>query len=264
MVAMARPQALRQYDQIWMRAPALIRQTLLIAPYLAGKRIVFLGDGDCMSLMLGIFGTYSLIVPPEHMTVLDFDKRLIKQIQAFSRENRFPTIISTFPYNVLDPIPVELVGMADWFYVNPPYGFSNQGLSTIVWLSRCVTLCKQRCSGCLILPYDSNRGEAQIAMYNIQKYLVELGFVVCDMAQQMHQYYLDDDPPLASSVLIVNRDFPHARERYRYSHKISFEEAKDFYGKSVLPPYPHYINENGEPDFVWEESCINNQLTRSK
>ena len=60
------------------------------------------------------------------------------------------------------------------FYINPPYGSKNKGLSTIAWLHRCMELCKQESSGCLVIPYDENVLWTVEAMRNIQDFLIKL------------------------------------------------------------------------------------------
>src|SRR4051794_1294870 len=49
-----RPPPLREYDQIPMRGADLVRQMRLIAPYLAGKKIAFVGDNDGSAALLGL------------------------------------------------------------------------------------------------------------------------------------------------------------------------------------------------------------------
>ena len=76
-VSQVRPQSLRSFDQIPMRPLDLIRQVKLMAPYLAGKSVVFLGDHDGTSLLLGILSRDQAYPKPKSMLILDFDERLV-------------------------------------------------------------------------------------------------------------------------------------------------------------------------------------------
>ena len=46
-----RPKPIREFDQIYMKTNDMISQAELTLPMLKGKRILFLGDGDGMSVL---------------------------------------------------------------------------------------------------------------------------------------------------------------------------------------------------------------------
>src|SRR5439155_554307 len=96
----ARPQPLRRYDQIPMRATDLLRQVWAMAPILAGRSVAFLGDSDCASLLLGKAAGQRGLAPAA-ITLLDFDKRLLASARAFADRHNFGDLLSTEPYNVL-------------------------------------------------------------------------------------------------------------------------------------------------------------------
>jgi len=136
-VAYNRPRPLREYDQIYMMSGDMLAQAELMKDYVDSKRLVFLGDGDGMSMLFGLLATKGEMAPPKRMLVLDFDKRILENIQRFAASNGFKSsgvVLYTEPYNVLDPIPDEHFGTSDFFYINPPYGSKNFGRSTITWL----------------------------------------------------------------------------------------------------------------------------------
>ncbi len=45
-----RPQPLREFDQIYMKAGDMVLQTSLIAQRFSGRKLLFMGDGDSISL----------------------------------------------------------------------------------------------------------------------------------------------------------------------------------------------------------------------
>ncbi|HEX8265124.1 MAG TPA: bis-aminopropyl spermidine synthase family protein [Pyrinomonadaceae bacterium] len=256
-VSYGRPRPLRNFDQIYMMSGDMLAQVELMKNHIASKRIVFLGDGDGMSMLFGLLASERIIERPKRMLVLDFDKRIIANIEKFSREKQFKkngVIIDTHPYNVIDPVPPKFMGDWDFFYINPPYGSRNFGRSTIIWLERCMDLCTNNCSGCLVIPYDEKESWSQEAMLSIQKFLTEKGFVVRDMASYMHYYHLPDNPVLQSSSLVVDR-IGNFSSNFT-GKKIPPEYVFNLYGSPR--PLPHYIEvegdslNNGSPDYNWD------------
>jgi len=248
-VANNRPEPLRDYDQIYMRKGDLVLQTKLMAPLLARKRVAFVGDGDCMSLMLGMFGAADIIEPPEHMVVLDFDERVVQSIAAFAAQHSFQQLVETRLYNVSDPVPEDLAGDSDWFYTNPPYGSKNKGQSVVVFVDRGADLSRrEESSGCVILPYGRKLGWARGAMREVQRYLLEKGYAISDCLQQVHQYHLEDKPTVRSSVLLVDR-LEYVEPTY-HKQNIPAETLETLYGDPRKPP--RYIRADGSMDFQWE------------
>ena len=76
-VAYRRPAANRLFDQIYMMTGDMLTQVDVMQDYLTRKKVVFLGDGDSMSLLFGLFAVKEIISSPRSMTILDFDERII-------------------------------------------------------------------------------------------------------------------------------------------------------------------------------------------
>ncbi|MCX6168707.1 MAG: bis-aminopropyl spermidine synthase family protein [Ignavibacteriales bacterium] len=248
-VVLSRPPALRDNDQIYMMSGGMILQTLLMHDYIGGKHIIFVGDGDGMSMMFGIFSHHGIIPKPSYMTVLDMDKRTLSHIKRFANAEGFGHIIDVRSYNVFETVPKDLVEQADVFYTNPPYGSKNCGNSGIVFLSRCMELSKKSKSyGIAILPYGSGHPWSITAMYNIQKFVVDHGYSVSEMICGLHKYHLPDNPILASGYVVMDRInyIPHPWT----NSVVPSEYLKNFYGdhNNTLP---HYIEEDGQL-ILWE------------
>lgn len=244
-----RPPPLRNYDQIYMEPDYMVLQTKIMATEIANKKILFMGDGDGMSLMFGLFVAQGKIGAPDHMLVLDFDKRILKSINSFSKKYKFEYLISTYCYNVKDPIPKKYFSWADFFYVNPPYSSKTKpkGLSAIIFIDRCLDFCIPKSSGCVLLPYSNERPWTQEVMKNVQTYFInEVGCYLRELVIQMHAYYLDDDPNLKSATAIIDR-LKLKKTRYR-GQKIPSSDLNNFYG-SQNELMPKYINERGKPVF---------------
>ncbi len=202
-VEQARPPALRVYDQIPMRGEDLIQQVRLVAPLLADRAVAFVGDYDSASALMGLLGACSGVPCPTQMLVLDFDERVLATLEMLARRYGFADRLEVRRYNVFDPVPRELVGRYDWFYTNPPYGASNRGESARLFIARGCELVRPNGQGCIILPDDAGRPWTRRAMMATQQFLTEYNWLVGAKLDEMHRYHLDDDPHLASSLLLV-------------------------------------------------------------
>jgi predicted methyltransferase len=185
-----RPTPLRAYDQIYMLPGSQLIQAKLIADYLYKRDVVLMGDGDCMALVLALLAQAKIIDKPAHMTVLDFDQRILTFIQNVSKELKLEKdLIETVLYNVRDPTPVGLRERADVFYTNPPYGSADQGHCGRVFIGRCMELCKSVGSwGVAILPFEHHTPWSRIAMANIQPFLIANGYIITEMIRGVHEY----------------------------------------------------------------------------
>ncbi len=135
----SRPKPIRPVDQIYMLPGSQLNQTKLISDYLKNRTVVFVGDGDCMSLSLGLLAKeIQDIEGPAHMHVFDFDERLVKFINETAEYFGLKTRLEAHWYNIREPIPKKYAGRSDVFYTNPPYSSNNEGWSGIIFLARCM------------------------------------------------------------------------------------------------------------------------------
>ena len=80
-----RPQPLREFDQIYMKAGDMVLQTSLIAQRFAGRKLLFMGDGDSISLCLAYLMKRGVLeTGPESILVLDFDERMVRAVERFA------------------------------------------------------------------------------------------------------------------------------------------------------------------------------------
>lgn len=239
-----RPKPLRAYDQIYMLPGSQLTQAKLISNYLFDRDVILVGDGDCMSLVLGFLGLRNVVKPPAHMLVVDFDERILKFISDTARQFHLPAdLIDTQRYNVRYPSLSEYANRSDVFYTNPPYGSASRGESGKLFIARCMEFCKQVGSqGVALLPFARHAPWTRDAMANIQSFLVENGYVVSEMLAGVHQYHLDDRPELLSGTVVFDRvneiDPSYAQRTFDQ------EELKFFYG-SEAQVMPDYIDLDG-------------------
>ncbi len=242
-VVLARPPANRQFDQIYMMSGAMIFQTILMHDHVAGRDIVFMGDGDGMSMMFGLFAVNGVTPKPRSMLVLDMDKRVLAHVRAFAKAEGFADLIETRPYNVFDPVPVDLRGQGDMFYTNPPYGSKNSGTSGVLFLARCMELTKSEGSfGVVILPYSAEHPWSLACMARIQQFVVTHGYVVSEMVTALHRYHLPDNPVLSSGYLILDRV---CHKAHPWAGAPAPEELlNNFYG-TMRAALPQSVEEDG-------------------
>jgi len=195
-ISYLRPKPNRAIDQIYMKPICMLVQIKLISSYLNDKDILFMGDGDHMSILCGIYSR------PKSMTVLDIDSRIIKSIKKAS--NKYNLKIDTLKYDVLEPLPEKFIRKFNFFYTNPPYGSKNGGQSGITFISRCIEACIYPSQGCVILPHDNERKWTKEVMKNTQNFLCDYGWIITEKINGLHIYYLDD-ATLASCTTIVEQ-----------------------------------------------------------
>ncbi len=136
-VIINRPKPLRVFDQIYMKLPDMLLQAELISRWFKDKRVLFVGDGDAIGLSLVHLAVQGLLPGlPEHITVLDFDERVVNSINDFASEYELRGRIHGELYNVADPLPKQHWQVHDAFYTNPPWGASNDGASVACFIRR--------------------------------------------------------------------------------------------------------------------------------
>ena len=242
-----RPESLREFDQIPMVGIDLVDSVKVAARRLADRRIVFMGDHDGVSVLMGMFASYSLVPTPRSMHLLDFDERLLERAQQVAAEYGFSQILTTELYNVFDVVPAHLIGAFDAYYTNPPYGMSNGGESVRLFMARAMEMAGAPGSlGQVVLPCDPQRPWTQDAATRTTEFARAYGWEAVEMICERHGYHLDDDPQLRSALLTL-----HAQEGRRpplpwQGRDVQHHEIAHFYGRSVVPPYPRYILSDGQ------------------
>lgn len=240
-----RPHPNRTNDQIFMLPGSQLIQALLVEDYLKYRDVVFVGDGDCMGLVIAHLTSKGVLKKgPAKIRILDFDERILEFNRIAIQDLGLPPdLISLELYNVRNPIPEKLRGAHDVFYTNPPYGSADNGNCGIVFLARCMELCKPAPSwGIAILPFAHKEDWSRNAMYNIQGFLSKQGYVVSEMVREIHQYHLEDRPSLRSANVVLDRvvnvDSPYVKMR------LTNKQLEHFYG-SKDQPMPEYISKDG-------------------
>src|SRR5436853_1509101 len=81
-VVQNRPRPLRDFDQIYMKTGDMVLQSELVARWADGKRLVFIGDGDAISVCVAYLHKRGIVgYGPSEIIVFDFDERIIGAVK---------------------------------------------------------------------------------------------------------------------------------------------------------------------------------------
>lgn len=242
-----RPPPLREFDQIYMKAGDMVLQTSLIAQRFSGRDLIFIGDGDSISLCLTyLLHGQVLSEGPARILVLDFDERIVNAVKRFADANRMTDRIDSRLYNCIDKLPSELLGKFNAFYTNPPWGASNDGESVKVFAERGMEACGTDSVGAVVIADDPKVPWSARVLAQTQKFALDQGFYVQEMQTNLHEYHLDDAPDLRSCNLFF-RSHPD-RVLPTKSHALHGSRLEDFYGKAQ-PLRVRYVRDSARVDF---------------
>ncbi|WP_031409606.1 bis-aminopropyl spermidine synthase family protein [Thiomonas sp. FB-Cd] len=225
-----RPQPLREFDQIYMKAGDMVLQTSLVAQRFADRRLIFIGDGDAISLCLAyLMHRQVLDEGPSSILVLDFDERIVNAVARFADRAEMSDRIKSRLYNCIDPLPEDILGQFNAFYTNPPWGASNDGESVKVFAERGMEACGADAVGVVVIADDKAVPWSQRVLAQAQRFALDNGFFVQEMQTNLHEYHLDDAPDLKSCNLFF-RSHPD-RQLPMKSYALHEKRLEDFYGR---------------------------------
>lgn len=242
-----RPLPLREFDQIYMKAGDMVLQTSLIAQRFDGRRLVFMGDGDSISLCLAyLMHREVLNVGPSEILVLDFDERMVKAVERFADREGITDRIRSRLYNCIDGLPHDLIGQYNAFYTNPPWGASNDGESVKVFAQRGMEACGPDSVGVIVIADDPKVPWSQRVLVETQRFALASGFYVQEMQTNLHEYHLDDAPDLRSCNLFL-RSSPD-RVCPKTSCALHDDQLEHFYGRHQSLRVQH-VRETSRVDY---------------
>ena len=237
-----RPLPLREFDQIYMKAGDMVMQSEYMARHFNEKDVIFIGDGDAISLCIaymrhrGCF-TYG----PKYIQLLDFDERIVRAVERFADRERISDRIGASLYNCIDALPADVLGRFDAFYTNPPWGASNDGESVKVFAERGIEALRSDGTGVIVIADDPKVEWARNVLVATQQFLADKHFYVQEMQSQVHLYHLDDAPDLRSCNMFF-RSRP-GRAPVSKSYPLHGARLENFYGREKALKVK-YIREN--------------------
>jgi predicted methyltransferase len=120
-LCLRRPEADVRLDQAHLTPDCLIRKSsfLIQEGLTAGRRVLFLGDDDFLSLAVGMMQESLGFAQGGALHVLDVDPRILETIETVAREESLPVIASSG--DARSPLPTDLRGSFDTVVTDPPY-----------------------------------------------------------------------------------------------------------------------------------------------
>jgi N4-bis(aminopropyl)spermidine synthase len=232
-VVQNRPRPLRIFDQIHMKVGDMVMQSEIVADWADGRRLVFVGDGDAISVCVAYLNARGVFnFGPARITVLDFDERTVDAVNRFAARERIDNLDARL-YNVIDALDPALA--FDCFYTNPPWGASNNGASVNVFVERGMEAVRQAGEGMVVIADDDDLEWPKRVLASVQGFAAGKGFYVSRMQRKLHEYHLDDAPDLRSCNLYLSA-LPGNGSRYSASHAITDPtRLENFYGLSQAP-----------------------------
>lgn len=244
-VVQNRPRPLREFDQIYMKTGDMVMQSELVSRWADGKRLAFIGDGDAISVCTAYLSAKAILdTGPAHITVFDFDERIVQAVRRFADKERIENLDAVL-YNCLDAFPV--LEPYDRFYTNPPWGASNEGESVKVFTQRGMEAMHFRGEGMVVIADDVELEWPKHVLHRVQQFALEQQFYVSRMMPRLHAYHLDDAPDLKSCNLML-ASLPGTGRRPESQAIRGREQLEHFYGQAASP-YVRYVRERHRVDY---------------
>lgn len=242
-----RPLPIREFDQIYMKAGDMVMQSEYIARRFDDKELIFIGDGDGISLCVAYMqerGVFSY--GPKRIQLVDFDERIVRAVERFADQERLGEKIATRLYNCIDALPDDLMGRFDAFYTNPPWGASNEGESVKVFAERGMEALQGAGEGVIVIADDPTLGWPGQVLKEVQDFAISKDFYVQEMQSQVHLYHLDDAPDLRSCNLFIRSTA--SRAPIKRSYKLHGARLENFYGREKRM-HVRYVREKARVDY---------------
>ncbi len=240
-----RPRPLREFDQIYMKAGDMVLQSEFMANWADGKSLVFIGDGDSISVCVAYLQAREIVdYGPSRIHVYDFDERVVGAIIRFADKERLENLTAEL-YNCVDALPQK--PPFDCFYTNPPWGASNAGESVNLFAQRGIEATHFSGEGVIVIADDDELEWPKVVLHNVQCFLADRGFFVSRMMPKIHAYHLDDNPELRSCNLIVSA-LPGNGRTFQSQPVSGGARLGSFYGLDQRPRV-RYVRERKRLDY---------------
>ena len=181
-----RPKPNYSYDQAHATVPTVIRRVLYLLKKgeIEGRKLIFLGDDDATSILIGLTGL------ADRITVIDIDQEVLNNLSDLAKHNSIKNI-DFFNHDLREPLPTALLNTYDVVIMDPPY--TNQGLR--LFLKRAKEVLKTH------IQIDNNSyisigkklflcfgNKPPKEMQKIQLSILDHGFVVKEMRPDFNHY----------------------------------------------------------------------------
>jgi len=246
-------------DQSHADFSTIVKRTLYLLKKgdIEGRRIIFLGDDDNISLAVG------LTQLAKEITVLDIDKRVLdyisEQVDEYSLQN-----INVICHDLREPCPKEITNKYDVVVMDPPY--TIQGLR--LFLKRASQVLKSNIDvNGKIYPIIGKKcflsfgNKPPVEMQKLQLSILDHGFIIKQMIPDFNHYEGASIIGKFSHLFYLNSVInPHSKYNLSFSSRpIYTSEVKSKITPQFLPIGFHFV---GEMRFDSQNQILDNEKIR--
>lgn len=181
-VADAAPRVRLEIDQSHCTVDTKLRRVLLLheAGALAGKRILFLGDDDLMSIAVDrVARHYGFAGSIREVAVVDVDPDVLAFCRSRLKDAIFP--VSFLEHDLREPLPEELTGRFDTVFIDPPYTPGGAEL----FLSRATAALTLQRGGNVFFCFGMKPPPESL---RVQAAITGMGFVIRRLVRNFNEY----------------------------------------------------------------------------
>ena len=181
-VADAAPRVRLEIDQSHCTVETKIRRVLLLheAGALSGKRVLFLGDDDLMSIALDrVARHYGFAGSIQEVAVVDIDPEVVTFCRSGLHGAIFPA--SFHEHDLRNPLPETIEARFDTVFIDPPY--TPEGAE--LFLSRAASALSRVSGGNVFFCFGMKPPPDAL---RIQSAIAEMGFVIRRLERNFNEY----------------------------------------------------------------------------
>jgi N4-bis(aminopropyl)spermidine synthase len=188
-----RPLPKRKYDQFRATIETTARRVCLLDFFgdIQNKRLLFIGDNDFVSVAAGKIGG------AENITVVDIDRRILTEINSFSKAKSLG--IKTIYYDTRRRLPVGLEKRFDVVFADPPY--TPKGIKLFV--SRAIASLDEANKAARIYLCYGNSDKAKERFLPIYKILTNSGLMIRWVFDKFNRYWEAESIGSTSSLFVA-------------------------------------------------------------
>ncbi len=246
-------------DQSHADFSTIVKRTLFLLKKgdIEGRRIIFLGDDDNISLAVGLTRL------AKEITVLDIDKRVLDYIKQKAAEYSFQNF-NIVRHDLRKPCPKEIVNRYDVVVMDPPY--TVQGLR--LFLKRASQVLKSSINvkgktystigkKCLL----SFGNKPPIEMQKIQSSILDHGFIIKQMIPDFNRYKGGSIIGQFSHLFYLNSViYPQSKYNLSFSSRPIYTSEVN---REIIPPFlPVGFHFVGEMRFESQNQVMDNEKIR--
>lgn len=190
-----RPPADHALEQFHMTWDSMMRQAEDLITLFQGKRVLFLGDDDHISVLLAAFGDIEPVV-------YEIDPRVVKSLREWATKLQLLNF-SAIEHDIR--VKLNISKKTDAFYINPPYSSRNHGYGIKFWITRALENCTNDCCGVIVMPSDEHLKWVNDNWIEVQRFVAANGCRIMNHHRLIHVYNETNDLALKSENLYVRR-----------------------------------------------------------